>query len=78
MSMYDLYDELRAKVWALRCAWADRTGRLLYDATPEQVATMADLPAGKALIYWLLAQSPPMLFTLAALMQIGYRRSSGQ
>jgi hypothetical protein len=46
-----------------------------FTATPEEVAAMSSMREDRALVDLLLAQSPGMIFMIAALRQIGRRRT---
>ena len=54
--------------------WKKRRKQIPFTASAEQMQAMCKLREGPALVDLLVAQSPPMIFMIAALRQIGRRR----
>jgi hypothetical protein len=75
MTISDFLDRVMELVRALEMAWwKERRQQLPFTASPEEVAAMSSMREGRALVDLLLAQSPAMIFMVAALRQIGRRR----
>jgi hypothetical protein len=73
--MNDLLEHLLDLGHALEHAWwKERRGPFPFDATPEQVTAMQGMREGRAIVDFLLSQSPAMIFMIAALVQMGRRR----